>query len=92
MANVIVTLKVMPESPEVDLEALEKKAKELIIKFAGETEVKVEIEPVAFGLKSMSLLFAYDEAKGTTDDLEMEIQNLEGAQSVECTDARRAIG
>ena len=33
-----------------------------------------------------------DEAKGTTDPLEADINNIEGVHSVEVTDVRRAIG
>ena len=92
MAQAIVTLKIMPESPEVSLDDLETKAKEKITSFAGETETKTEIEPVAFGLKALKIIFVMDESKGSTDALEAEIGKIEGVQSVECIDVRRTIG
>ena len=91
MADVIITLKIMPLSPEVDLTPIEGKAKEVISAFGGEVG-KVIIEPIAFGLKALNLLFVMDESKGSTEELEAQISQIEGVNSVECTDVRRAIG
>ncbi|MFH1439038.1 MAG: elongation factor 1-beta [Candidatus Woesearchaeota archaeon] len=91
MASVIITFKIMPISPEVDLSAIESKAKEAISAFGGEVG-KVEIEPVAFGLKALNLIFVMDEAKGSTEELEEQISQIEDVNSVECTDVRRAVG
>ena len=92
MAKVVVTLNIMPQSPEIDLEALENSAKEKIFAFAGETETKSEIEPIAFGLKALKILYVMDEAKGSTDELEKQISEISGVNSVEVTDVRRAVG
>lgn len=81
----------MPESPEIDLEALETKATEKIANFGGEVGKK-EIQPVAFGLKALILFFVMDESIGSTEPLEKEVEALEGIRSVEVTDVRRAIG
>lgn len=81
----------MPKSPEVNLEVLETQATEKIANFGGEIGKK-EIQPVAFGLKALMLYFVMDEAKGSTDSLEKEIEALEGVNSVEVTDVRRTIG
>lgn len=91
MAKMVITLKIMPESPDTDLDALEKKATELITKFSGEVGKKV-VEPVAFGLKSLSLIFVLDENVDSTDPLEAQINELDGVSSVEITDMRRAVG
>jgi len=92
MANAIVTIKIMPESPDIDLAKLEEEAKKLIIDFAGEGETKTEIEPVAFGLKAVKILFVMDEAKGSPDQVSDKIAVLEGVNSSEVVDVRRAIG
>ena len=92
MANAVVTIKIMPESPEVDLKTLEKKAKEEIKKFTGESETKTEIEPVAFGLKAIKIIFVVDEKKGSPDPIAEKIAQLGGVNSAEITDVRRAIG
>tara|TARA_Y100000294_G_C8357964_1_gene257523 strand:- start:121 stop:399 length:279 start_codon:yes stop_codon:yes gene_type:complete len=92
MANVIITLKVMPNSPEVSIDELEKKVKTKIQSFSGETQTKTEITPIAFGLKALNITFVMDESKGATDYLEEQIAKLEGVNSVSVTDVRRAIG
>ena len=91
MADVIITFQVMPESPEEDLKVLEEKAKIEIENFGGEVG-KVEIEPVAFGLKAVNIVFVMDESKGATDDLEELISEIKGIQSVRVIDVRRAFG
>jgi len=92
MANVIITMKIMPESPDTDLSKIEEKAKEKIVAFAGEGDMKSEQEPVAFGLKALKILFVMAEDKGSTEELEKDIASVEGVNSVEVTDVRRAIG
>jgi len=92
MAQVVATLKIMPESPEVDLDILESKAKEKIISFSGNEEMKSEQEPIAFGLIALKITFVMDESKGPIDPLEEQIKALEGVKSVETIDVRRAIG
>ena len=92
MANVVVTLKIMPESPEVDLSKLREAALKHIKEFAGEGDTKVEEEPIAFGLKAIKIFFIMNESIGSTESLEEVITSVEGVQSVEITDVRRAIG
>ncbi len=92
MADVVITLKIMPVSPDVDLKSIEKEALEKIKSFSGMENYKVETEPVAFGLKAVKILFVMDEAKGATDPLEEELGRIKGVNSVEVTDVRRAIG
>lgn len=91
MANVIITLKIMPESPETDLEKLKVEAKKIVADAQGEVG-KEEFEPVAFGLKAVKLIFVRDEKLGGTDEIEQKISEVEGVNSVEVSDVRRAIG
>ena len=92
MADVVITLKIMPDSPDVDLKKLETEALAKIKVFSGNSNTKTEIEPVAFGLKALKILFVMSESKGSTDALEEEISRIKGANSVEVTDVRRTIG
>ena len=92
MARIVVTLKIMPESPETDFDSIETETKKLIKRFVGETETKTEFEEIGFGLKAMKLTFIMDESKGSTDALEDQIRNLDGVNSVEVVDVRRTIG
>ncbi|RMF05070.1 elongation factor 1-beta [Candidatus Woesearchaeota archaeon] len=91
MANTIVTVKMMPESPDVDLAEITAAAKEVISKNGG-TVGKEEIQPIAFGLKAVVLTYVVDESLGGTDSVEAELAKIENVQSVEVTDVRRAIG
>lgn len=91
MADVIVTFKIMPDSPEIDLEKLKSAAKKKIQDFGGDVG-KTEEQPVAFGLKSLNIIFVMDEKKGSTEVLEDQIADIEGVKSIEVTDIRRAIG
>ena len=81
----------MPESPDIDLAKLEEQIKEKVTEYGGEVG-KVEIEPVAFGLKALNIILVADESKGSTDKLEENIKNIDGVNSAEVTDVRRAIG
>ena len=62
MAQVVVTLKIMPKSPEVDLGNIEGEAKTKIIDFSQTKEIKTEQEPIAFGLKALKIIFVMDES------------------------------
>ena len=91
MAKVVVTLKIMPESPDVDLDNLQKKVLKKIRDAFGDTETKVEREAIGFGLNALKILFVMDENK-KTETLENSIREIEEVQSVDVVDVRRAIG
>ena len=92
MGTAIVTLRIMPESPSIDLKKIEHEALKLIVEFSDDRPKKTDVQPVAFGLQSVNITFLMDEKKGGTDALEEKISKIEGIQSVECTDVRRIIG
>ena len=91
MARVLVVIRIMPESPDVDLAELEKKAREKIEEFEGKI-TKTEVNPIAFGLKAVDLTFMVDEAKGDTEPLENALRELKGVNSAEVTFVTRAVG
>lgn len=96
MASVIVTLKIMPSSPEADLDKIYEQASEKIRAFVDDDhkdgEIRKQLEPIGFGLSALKLLFVMDESLGTTEKLEEDIKTLDSVESVEATDVRRAIG
>lgn len=95
MAFAFITLQVMPESPEVNLDDLKVKITELIQNYTqspNPDNTKVEEQPVAFGLKALIFKFAVDEAKGATDDLETQITDLNEVAGAEVTGISRALG
>ncbi|MEA3430670.1 MAG: elongation factor 1-beta [Nanoarchaeota archaeon] len=92
MGTAIATITIMPVTPDVNLDDVQVKALEMIKAFAGDRETKIEIEPIAFGLKALKILFVMDEDKGSPDIVAEKIIAIEGVQSAEVTDVRRAIG
>ena len=92
MAKAVITLKIMPESIETDLDKIKGAAIKKITAYVGKTETRVEYEPVAFGLKSIKLIFVMDESLGSTHDLERDIETIIGVKSVDVSDVRRAVG
>ena len=91
MALALIKVKIMPDSPHANLKKIEEEATEEIKKFGGDVG-KVEIEPIAFGLKAVNLIFVMNESLGNTDDLEEKLSKIDGVEGVEVTDLRRAIG
>jgi elongation factor 1-beta len=81
VARVIMTIKIMPEDVDVDLEDLLERIKKSI---PEGTDVRAnEIVPIAFGLKALRINFAREESMGGTDDIEEAIGKLEGVAQVE---------
>jgi len=91
VATVVVTLKIMPASTDTSLSELTDAASEKIKAFGGNVG-KTEQEPIAFGLKSVVIMFSLPEDKGSTEELEKQISEIPGVSSVQVTDVRRAIG
>ena len=92
MAVVIVTLKIMPEDPEVDLGEIRDQAEKIITSFEGRVTGTPEEEPVGFGLKAVILKFAVDESKGSPDPIAEKIEELQGVRSALVTMVSRALG
>jgi len=78
MGDVAIKMKVMPESPEVDLEK---------IKTEIEGMVKVQdskTEPVAFGLNSLNILIILPDSEGKkAEETAEKIKGIEGVASAE---------
>ena len=91
MATVIITLKIMPASPDENLSKIEEEAKKLIEKYGGKFH-KTEIEPIAFGLNAVKIIFVVDESKGSTDALEEKISSMKSVASVEVVGVTRSLG
>ena len=92
MGTAVVTLRIMPEDPDIDLKKIEEEALKIISAYSDDRPKKVDVQPVAFGLKSINITFLMDEKKGDTEPVEKLLNEIEGVNSVECTDVRRIIG
>ena len=76
MGNVAISMRIMPESPDVDMEKLKKEISK---------KVKIQdskIEPIAFGLKALKLMVIIPDAAGA-DSLEKDIRSVKGVGEVE---------
>ena len=92
MAKVIITMKIMPESPETSLKGLKGQIKEKVNSFTGKGEMKFKEDPIGFGLVALNVIFVMDEKGESTDKLEEDLKDIDGIGSVEITDMRRALG
>lgn len=85
MANLGVLLKVMPEDPEVDLGKIESK-----IKSAAKV-LKIEKNPIAFGLNALMVTVVIPDAEGGTDSLEAKIKGIKGVGEVSVETLSRLV-
>ncbi len=90
MGTALIKIKLMPTSPEADLEGIKTKAAEAIKETGGENP-NFEEEPVAFGLKAVIAGFSLDESK-ELDAIEEKLKTVENVNSVQVVDMRRAFG
>ena len=89
MGEVVATIKLMPESPDVDLE----KIKEEIIKSIPEGAEfhKIEEDPIAFGLVALKVMVVVGDSEGGTEKVEENLSQIENISSVEVEDVRRLM-
>jgi elongation factor 1-beta len=90
MGTALLKIKIMPSSPDVELETIENESKSIVVDNEGKG-AKLEREAVAFGLNAVIITFARDEEK-ETDTLLEKIQNIPNVSSAEIIDFRRALG
>jgi len=83
-------IKIMPTSPTIDLEKIKEKAKIEIEKIGARVHAS-EIEPIAFGLNALILTLAWPESKDP-ELIENALAKIEGVNSAEVVDFRRAVG
>ncbi len=90
MSIVAVIVKIMPESPDTDLESIKGEAGKLLTE-DGAQNISYEIKEVAFGLKAVMIKFAWPEEKDTST-FEDKLSKIEGVSSAVTDDYRRAFG
>jgi len=78
MGSVAVIMRVMPESPDVDLEQLKTDLKK---KLPGIQDMK--IEPIGFGLKAIKFAAIVNDAGGETEALENSLSSIPGVERAE---------
>ena len=90
MGVALLKIKLMPTSPEVNLEEIKENAKKIVEKGKGRNP-RFEEEPIAFGLKAVMVFFDIDESQ-ELDTIEEELRKIKNVSSAEVTDMRRAFG
>ena len=92
MAKAVITFKLMPESPEVDLAPIKEKALEIAKNAGSIGEMQVKEEPIAFGLKAVLVLAMYEGEGSDFDGIAAKMGELEYVQSSEIAKMDLALG
>jgi elongation factor 1-beta len=89
MGEVVATIKLMPESPEMDLAKVKA---EIINSIPKNTELhSIEEEPIAFGLVAINVMVVVDDGEGGTEQVEENLSKIDEVASVEVVDVRRLM-
>ncbi len=91
MGIALIKIKLMPSSPDANLEKIKKEAERIITKNRGK-RISFKEEPIAFGLKAIIVGFEQDENEGELDPIEESLKNIRDVSSVQVVDMRRAFG
>ncbi|MCX6682786.1 MAG: elongation factor 1-beta [Methanoregula sp.] len=78
MGSVAVIVRIMPESPDVDLEKLKVSLKK---KLPGIRDIREE--PIGFGLRALKLAAVVNDAGGETDAIEQSLSEVAGVERAE---------
>ena len=82
----------MPESPEVDLEPIKRKAEQIAQDAGSIGEMQVKEEPIAFGLKAVLVLAMYEVEGADFDAIAARMKDIEHVQSAEVAKMDLALG
>jgi elongation factor 1-beta len=89
MGDVVATIKLMPESPEVDLVKIKTDIESSMP--SGAELHKIDEEPIAFGLVALNVMVVVGDAEGGTEPVEENLAQIDGVSSVEVVDVRRLM-
>lgn len=78
MGDVAIILKIMPESPEIELEGLKAAIK---AKVQGINDIK--IEPIGFGLSALKVAVVAQDVAGVEDIIKAQFDGIAGIESIE---------
>ncbi len=92
MAKAVITFKIMPESPETDLEPIKEKAREIAREAGAIGEMQVKEEPIAFGLTAVLVMAMYEVEGSDFDAIAAKMGELEAVQSSEVAKMDLALG
>ena len=89
MGEVLTTMKIMPDSPDLDLEAIKATIKDSMPEGARLHDMSEE--PIAFGLVAIILQFITEDGEGGSEPTEQMVQAIDGVASIEITGVGRLM-
>ncbi|MBI2662049.1 elongation factor 1-beta [Candidatus Woesearchaeota archaeon] len=92
MAKAVITFKIMPESPDVDLGPIKKEALRIGREGGAIGEMQIQEEPIAFGLKAVLVLGMYNVEGSDFDAIAEKMSIIEKVQSAEVAKMDLALG
>ena len=92
MAKAIITFKLMPESPDANLNKIKEKALAIAKKNGAIGEMQSKEEPIAFGLKAVLVLAMYQVEGTDFERIAEEMQAIDKVQSAEVAKMDLALG
>jgi elongation factor 1-beta len=89
MGEVVATIKLMPDSPDIDIAKIKEQVEKSI---PDEAELhKIEEEPIAFGLIALNVMVVVGDIEGGTEKVEEALSKIENVGSIEVVDVRRLM-
>lgn len=85
MADVLVALRVMPKSLDVNLDKLEESIKEAV------KPDRIQRKPIAFGIVAFNIIKIVPDESGEIDRLENKLKAIDAVGEVEVTEVTRTI-
>ena len=86
MGEVVVIMKIMPESPEVDLEKLQADIRAAV---TGIEDMKVE--PIGFGLSAIKIAMITEDDEGAGEKIEALFSQIQGIDRAEIESLNRLL-
>src|SRR3989339_1547360 len=92
MAKAIITFKLMPESPEVDLRPIKEKAERIARERGAIGQMQVKEDPIAFGLVAVLVLAMYEVNTTDFEAIAAEMGKITDVESAEVAKMDLALG
>ena len=89
MGTAGIKIKIMPLSPEINLEEIKEKAK-IMIEEKGGKNCRFEEEAIAFGLKAIITIFEIPEEQ-EVEEIENKLEEIKNVNSAQIIDMRRLL-
>ncbi len=92
MARAVITFKLMPDSPEADLESIKKEALVLAKEGGAMGEMQTQEEPIAFGLNAVLILGMYKVETSDFEAIALKMAKIPHVENAEVAKMDLALG